>query len=101
MGASTDPHAAVKILKNPKHFEELVERIEHVRAFDSVAEIPPGGRKDWHPLKGNRKNQWSITIVKPYVICFAAAGDFATDNNGSVKPDTVTALDVVFVGDYH
>jgi len=97
----TDQRAATRILKDAGLFTVLVERLEHVRAFDHVAEIPPGGTKDWHPLKGDRKNQWSITIRKPYVICFAAAGHYEVDENGSVKPNTVKALEVVFVGDYH
>ncbi|MFH0882013.1 MAG: hypothetical protein V2A56_03430 [bacterium] len=97
----TNENAARKILGDPNLFELLVERLEHISAHNSVAEIPLGGTKDWHPLKGDRKNQWSITIRKPYVICLAAAGEFETDENESVKPNTVTALEVVFVGDYH
>ncbi len=93
--------AATKIFKDTTLFPVLVERLEHIRAFDSVAQIPLGGKKDWHPLKGNRKNQWSITIKKPFVICLAPVGNYEVDENGSVKPNTVTALEVVFVGDYH
>lgn len=97
----TTPSAAYKILKSPDLFNVLVDRLEHISAFENLAQIPPGGKKDWHSLTGDRKGQWSITIEKPYVICMRPAGDFESDPNSGIKLNTVTAVEVVFVGDYH
>lgn len=36
----------------------------------SLAEISPLKSVGLHPLKGNRKGQWAITVNGPWRICF-------------------------------
>ncbi|MCB2213634.1 hypothetical protein KQI52_16080 [bacterium] len=96
----TDPKAAAKVIP-PDKVQLLIERLEHLAAFDNMSQLRPGGTKDWHALKGDRSGQWSLTLNKPWAICVVPAGEYTRKDSGEIDYSTVTAVEVVFVGNYH
>jgi proteic killer suppression protein len=47
-----------------------LERLDILDAATKLADIPPLRSIHLHPLKGDRKGQWAISVNGPWRICF-------------------------------
>jgi proteic killer suppression protein len=55
-----------------------------------------------HPLKGDRSGQFAVDLDGGRRLVFEAASDAPpTQDDGSIDWRQVTAVTVVFIGDYH
>lgn len=56
-----------------------LERLDILEAATRLADIPPLRSIHLHPLKGNRKGQWAISVNGPWRICFEYRDGDAND----------------------
>ena len=50
--------------------ELALERLDVLSAATQLADIPPLRSIHLHPLKGDRKGQWALSVNGPWRICF-------------------------------
>ena len=58
--------------KGPKglDIDSAIEVLAMLDAADSLREISPLKSFALHPLKGDRKGQWALTVNGPWRVCF-------------------------------
>lgn len=67
--------------------------------LEAIPTTPPASR---HKLIGTRKGEWSITIKDGDRICVIPDHDpLPLKQDGDVDLKLVTAVTIVFIGDYH
>ena len=54
-----------------------------------------------HPLKGNRKAQFSIGLEGAYRLVFKALEPIPKTNDGAIDWQNVEEIKIIFIGDYH
>lgn len=97
----TEEKAARKTLAE-NSAKRIFRALEDLAAFNHLAEVPHRAPPlDFHPLREDRSGEFAIKIHKLDRICFCPAGEFSTDENGMVDLNTVTEIEITFVGNYH
>ncbi len=77
------------------------QRLAELAAFASLADIPAGAPLHFHALRENWTGHFAINIDKKYRIIFRPAGEFDVSAEGMPNLDTVKAITVASVEDYH
>ncbi|MBA5249166.1 MAG: killer suppression protein HigA [Gammaproteobacteria bacterium] len=54
-----------------------------------------------HPLKGNKKDQFSISLDGGYRLVFKALEPIPKAKDGSTDWQKVKKINIIFIGDYH
>lgn len=79
--------------------KKLRTRLDDLDAAGNVLELPAGRP---HPLKGDRKGQFSVDLAGGWRLVFEPAHDpCPTSNDGAIDWARVTHIRIVFIGDYH
>ena len=79
--------------------KKLRRRLADMRAAQTVTDLIAGRP---HPLKGDRARQFAVDLDGARRLVFTAANDPPpTQDDGSVDWRQVTAVTIVFIGDYH
>jgi len=79
----------------------LPQRLLELAAFGNLGQIPPGAPLHFHPLRENWAGHYAVSVGPKYRVVFLAAGTFATLEDGTPDLDTVVAIEIVVVEDYH
>ena len=83
----------------PPLAKKLRARLDDLHAAANVIELPAGKP---HRLKGNRKDQYGVTLMGGMRIVFEAANEpIPKVADGSVDWRYVTIIRVLEIGDYH
>ena len=61
------------------HTDSALELLAILNAAERLDHISPLKSVGLHPLKGNRRGQWAITVNGPWRICFRFKGGDAHD----------------------
>jgi len=91
----SDPREATKAL-GADSARKLRSRLADLQAADTVAELVAGRP---HPLTGSRAGQFALDLAGGHRLVFRAAGQGGSTTGPDWK--RVTAIEIVFVGDYH
>lgn len=79
---------------------KLQPRLSDIEAAANVAELPPTGNP--HPLVSDRKGQFSIHLAGGHRLVFEPNhGPIPRKEDGGIKWAQVTAVTIIYVGDYH
>lgn len=82
--------------------KKLRQRLDELRAansLDDVLRVPPAR---CHELKGNRKGQISVDLDHPYRLIFVVANDpIPTKPDGGLDWAQVTAIEIIGTEDTH
>ncbi len=79
--------------------KKLAARLFNLMVADSVQDLVVG---DPHPLTGTRAGQFSLSLQGGMRLVFEPANDpIPRRSDGSIDWQNVTAVCIVFVGDYH
>lgn len=54
-----------------------------------------------HPLKGNKKDQFSIELYSAYRLVFKAIEPIPKTNDDAIDWQNVKQITIIFIGDYH
>ena len=65
---------------DPSHVRKLRQQLTALDAAEQPGDMAIPGW-DFHPLKGNRKGEWSVHVSGNWVITFKFEGSKATDVN--------------------
>ncbi len=77
-------------------------RMATLAAAPNLAAVPTIAPTFLHKLKGDRKGQWSVTIKDGDRICMVLDHDpLPLKQDGDIDLKLVTAVTIVFIGDYH
>ncbi|WP_415764652.1 type II toxin-antitoxin system RelE/ParE family toxin [Pseudomonas sp. ZB1P45] len=78
---------------------KLKSRLSDIQAAASVSDLAAGNP---HPLKGDRKNQYSVSLAGGCRITFEPDHDpFPLREDQSIDWSQVRSVKIVFIGDYH
>ncbi len=79
--------------------KKLRARLADLQAASRVTDLVAGKP---HPLKGDRAGQFAVSLDGGRRLVFESANDpIPVGDDGSVVWDKVTAVRIVFIGDYH
>lgn len=94
------PREAQRVLGADGAFK-LERRLATLSSVPNLAELfrASGGRP--HQLKGTRSEQFALDLARGHRLVFEPTGDFLRHEDGGLERATVTAILVVFIGDYH
>lgn len=90
-----------KMIKNfgPVAAEKLKNRLEDLMSASNVSELIAGKP---HPLKGDRSDEYAVTIFQGLRMTFNSANDpVPFDQNNKIDWRCVTEVCINFIGDYH
>ena len=88
-----------KTALGPVGFKKLRARLADLEAATRVTELVAGKP---HPLKGNRKGQFALYLDGGCRLVFVPANEpVPQKNDGGIAWSEVTAVRIVFIGDYH
>ena len=91
-------HAVKKLGVDSAH--KLRSRISDIEAASNVRDLPPLG--DPHPLVGDRRGQFAIKLADGARLVFCPDHNpVPTNDGGGIDWTQVTAVTIVFIGDYH
>lgn len=77
----------------------LMSRFADLEAATTVSDLVAGKP---HPLKGNRSDQFSVTVYGGVSLTFSSVDDPIPKNeDGSIDWHSVTSIRIEFIGDYH
>lgn len=94
----TDARQAKRRL-GEKGFEKLKRRLADLRAAANVRLLVAGRP---HPLRGDRAGQFAVDLEGGSRLVFEPANNpVPKDLDGATAWDQVTAIRIVFIGDYH
>ena len=94
----TDKRKAKKKLGNDG-FKKLRARLADIKAAQQVTELVAGTP---HPLKGDREGQFALRLDKGKRLVFKPAHEpIPQKEDGSTDWDRVTAVRIIYIGDYH
>lgn len=86
----------------PENAGKIRQRLEDLRAFACLADVPSTPPFRCHPLKGERAGQYAIDVRHPFRLLFEIDHDpIPLTADGSVDRKRVTAICIVGVEDYH
>lgn len=85
-----------------KQAEKIALRINQLVAadtFEIFCKLPGTG---CHPLKGDRKGQWSVDILGAINLVFEPLGEVdVIYEKGELIKEKVVGVIIIFIGDYH
>ena len=85
-----------------KLITKVEQRMEQLKEADNLAIINKNPRLKLHRLQGKRQNEWSINIVKNWVITFEIANEpIPILPDGSHDFKNITKVKILPVEDYH
>ena len=80
--------------------KKLISRLEDIVAASSIEGLPPVG--DPHPLHHDREGQFSIGLAGGNRLVFEPTDQPApVRESGGIHWGQVTAVTIIFIGDYH
>ena len=80
----------------------LPRRLEDLAAFDNLAQIPfRQPPLHFHPLRENWSGGFVIKLRGGDGVVFEPTGVFTKNEDGAPVLETVTEIEITFVGDYH
>ncbi len=92
------PQEAQKKLGN-NCAKKLRTRLADIQAAESVTSLVAGNP---HPLKGDRAGQFAVNLDGGKRLVFEPANEPVPRNeDGSINWSEITAVCIVFIGDYH
>ena len=79
----------------------VMRRLDEIKAADNL-KILKAVHTRCHPLKGNRKGQWSVDLEHPYRLIFEPANEpLPLHEDGGLDIERVTAVRIIAVEDTH
>lgn len=82
--------------------DKLARALTALAAYQNLGEIPVGQPLLYlHPLRGDRAGQFAVRIDAKHRMVFRPAGDFVRNADQTADLNTVVAIEIVYVGDYH
>ena len=83
----------------PHSAKKLQSRLADIDAAANPTELPAGRP---HPLKGDRLGQYAVRLHGGHRLVFEPADNpTPTNEDGTIDWKNVTAVRIVFIGDYH
>ena len=77
-------------------------RLEQLRGFNYLAEVPHTRPLRRHMLGGNRKGQFSVDLVHPFRLIFIPANDpIPLKTDGGYDLTRITEIEIIEIGDTH
>jgi len=84
--------------KRAKLYQQRLEDLADSESFKDLEHLP--GK--YHPLKGDRKGQWSCDLDHPYRLIFEPATKPAmTDKHGALVLIKIVDVEIIEIVDYH
>ncbi len=81
---------------------KVLQRLNEMRAADTLADLGKLKYLRLHPLVGDRRGQWSVDVIHPYRLLFVPTNEpLPLKPDGSVDEAQVTAVEVQGVEDTH
>lgn len=81
---------------------KVLQRLEEIRAADTLEVLQSLPAARCHPLKGDRQGQYALDLIHPHRLVFELAGDPAAYTDGKiVDPKKVKSVKILGVIDYH
>ena len=81
--------------------KKLKQRHDDLIDAETLQDIKDNPVMSLHRLKGNRRDDWSVTIKKNWRLCFQVVGDIPTDDHDQVLYILITDIKVLSIEDYH
>jgi plasmid maintenance system killer protein len=82
--------------------EKVLQRLNEMKAADTLADLMKLRSVRCHPLVGDRKGQWSVDLTHPYRLLFKPGNDpVPAKGDGSVDEARVTEVVILGVEDTH
>ncbi len=75
---------------------QLKNRLTELRAADCLNDIPETPPPRRHKLKGDRSNQWGVSVSKNERLIIQPIGDFDINNLNTIK-----SIKILSIEDYH
>ena len=75
---------------------QLKNRLTELRAADCLNDIPETPPPRRHKLKGDRNNQWGVSVSKNERLIIQPIGDFDINNLNTIK-----SIKILSIEDYH
>ncbi len=91
----------VKTISKPVIEQLFFLRLDQLAAFESLKDVPNTPPFRRHKLTGKLEGAWAVDIKEVNRICFIPYGEFEKDANGNAILETVKAVEIIFIGDYH
>lgn len=78
------------------------QRLDELRAADSLAVMRTLPSADCHPLTGNRKGQYAVNVGHPFRMVFLPINDPLPEReHGGLDEAKVTIIEIQEIVDYH
>jgi len=77
---------------------KLANRVSDLLAADSLKDVIVGGG---HELTGDRKGEYALKLGGGMRLCMTAQSPVPKKSDGSTDWDSVRAVTLVFIGNYH
>lgn len=81
--------------------KKLKQRHDDLKDALSLQDIKELPHLYLHQLKGSRKEDWSMTVLKNWRLCFQLVEKLPTDEKGRIQYVLITAVQIISVEDYH
>jgi len=81
---------------------KVKQRISEIGSFETLADLATLPALRVHPLSGDKKDLWSVTIVKNWRIIFEIDQDpVPILEDGGIDKAQVTSIKILSIQDYH
>ena len=85
-----------------QHAYKIIQRLQDLRSFDNLAQVPAQPPFKCHQLTGNNKYKYAITSKEPFRIIFKPANNpLPLLEDGAVDISKVTIVEIWGVENYH
>lgn len=89
-----------------KHYGQNANKIEmrlfELYSVDNLSQVPTTPPPRCHMLTGNREGQFAVDIQHPFRIVFVPAVEpIPRKADGGIDLERVTAVEIIWIGDYH
>lgn len=82
--------------------KKIRQRLEDLRAFSCLADVPSTPPFRCHPLRGSRQGHFAVDVKQPFRLIFEIDHDpIPRLSDGGMDRALVTAIRVLSVEDYH
>ncbi|OIR25290.1 type II toxin-antitoxin system RelE/ParE family toxin [Bathymodiolus thermophilus thioautotrophic gill symbiont] len=78
--------------------DKLQLRLSQLSSIEFLEDMKYGNP---HPLKGNKKGQFSISLEGGFRLVFEAIKPIPKTSDNAIFWQKVTVINIVFIGDYH
>jgi len=86
----------------PENGKKIMQRLQELRAFENLSQVPTTPPARRHELSGNKKGTFAVDVKHPFRLLFKPAHDpVPLKGNGGIDLEKVTEIVVTDITDYH